>query len=173
MRRLLDPHLLALGVALGAASNVLADGPTFVAVEFPGATLTDAYGINNHGDIVGNYVNADKSDHGFLLSEPGTSGVLLYAGDACVGYAYVNARGHVGPIAVARPEVMDAAFRTALDLAADMDAPQVSAFLPGVNAPALRSAVSRGMRMSSPMVLVSDREFGDWTRYLPRNPGFM
>lgn len=111
--------------------------------------------------------------HGFLLSEPGTSGVLLYAGDECVGYVYVNARGHIGPVAVARPEVMDAAFRTALDLAADMDAPQVSAFLPGVNAPALRFAVSHGMRMGFPMVLVSDREFGDWTRYLPRNPGFM
>ena len=24
-----------------------------------------------------------------------------------------------------------------------------------------------------PMVLVSDREFGDWRRYLPRGPGFM
>jgi hypothetical protein len=29
------------------------------------------------------------------------------------------------------------------------------------------------MRITLPMVLVSDREFGDWRRYLPRNPGFM
>jgi len=36
--------------------------------EFPGAILTNAFGINNRGDIVGNFMNADQSDHGFLLS---------------------------------------------------------------------------------------------------------
>jgi hypothetical protein len=34
-------------------------------------------------------------------------------------------------------------------------------------------AVGLGMRITFPMVLVSTRDFGDWTRYLPRNPGFM
>jgi hypothetical protein len=34
-------------------------------------------------------------------------------------------------------------------------------------------AVGHGMRITFPMVLVSTRDFGDWTRYLPRNPGFM
>ena len=68
---------------------------------------------------------------------------------------------------------MRAAFGTALSLAAQTGAPQVSAFLPGVNASALGLAISRGMRMGFPMVLVSDHDFGDWTRYLPRNPGFM
>jgi hypothetical protein len=29
------------------------------------------------------------------------------------------------------------------------------------------------MRITFPMVLVSSRDFGDWTSYMPRNPGFM
>jgi hypothetical protein len=68
---------------------------------------------------------------------------------------------------------MRAVFSTAVSLAAQTGAPQVSAFLPGVNETALGLAIRLGMRMSFPMVLVSDHDFGDWTRYLPRNPGFM
>jgi branched-chain amino acid transport system permease protein len=34
-------------------------------------------------------------------------------------------------------------------------------------------ATAAGMRINLPMLLMSSREFGDWSRYLPRNPGFM
>ncbi len=111
--------------------------------------------------------------HAFLLGDAATKGALLYVDDDCVGYAYVNAVGHIGPVAVARPDSMGAAFKAALRLAAETGAAQVSAFLPGVNTSALGSALGHGMRMSFPMVLVSEHDFGDWTRYLPRNPGFM
>jgi hypothetical protein len=67
---------------------------------------------------------------------------------------------------------MNAAFRTALELASASGAAQVSAFLPGASE-ALGIAVEHGMRITFPMVLLSTRDFGDWTRYLPRNPGFM
>jgi hypothetical protein len=67
---------------------------------------------------------------------------------------------------------MGAAFRTALDLAVANRAVQLSAFLPGMS-DALSVAVEHGMRITFPMVLVSARDFGDWARYLPRNPGFM
>jgi hypothetical protein len=30
-----------------------------------------------------------------------------------------------------------------------------------------------GMRIKFAMVLLSTRDFGDWTQYLPRDPGFM
>ncbi|MEP7031121.1 MAG: GNAT family N-acetyltransferase, partial [Pseudolabrys sp.] len=83
------------------------------------------------------------------------------------------ADGHVGPLAVLRPEVMDAAFTTALGLAAAGATANVSAFLPGASDTALRVAVEHGMRITLPMVLMSSREFGSWTQYLPRNPGFM
>jgi GNAT superfamily N-acetyltransferase len=114
-----------------------------------------------------------EKHHRYLIEDGATRGFLLYAGDDCAGYAYVATSGHVGPVAVTRPETMGAAFTTALNLAADTGASQVSAFLPGTSAAALSIAVENGMRITFPMVLVSTRAFGDWTRYLPRNPGFM
>jgi ribosomal protein S18 acetylase RimI-like enzyme len=114
-----------------------------------------------------------EKHHRYLLNDGTMKGVLLHEGSDCVGYAYVSGTGHVGPLAVVNPGVVGAAFRTALQLAAARGAAQVSAFLPGVSDQALGIAAEHGMRITFPMVLVSTREFGDWTRYLPRNPGFM
>ena len=113
-----------------------------------------------------------EKHHRYLLNDGTMKGVLLHDRGDCIGYAYVSATGHVGPLAVAQARGMGAAFRTALDLAAASGAVQVSAFLPGASE-ALGIAVEHGMRITFPMVLVSTRDFGDWTRYLPRNPGFM
>jgi ribosomal protein S18 acetylase RimI-like enzyme len=113
-----------------------------------------------------------EKHHGYLLNDATMRGVLLHDNGECIGYAYVSATGHVGPLAVAQARRMGAAFRTALDLAAASGAAQVSAFLPGASE-ALGIAVEHGLRITFPMVLLSSRDFGDWTRYLPRNPGFM
>jgi ribosomal protein S18 acetylase RimI-like enzyme len=120
-------------------------------------------------DVLG--VSREKH-HRYLAGAPGMKGVLLHDGPDCVGYAYVSETGHVGPLAVAHSRLTGAAFRTALDLAAASGVPQVSAFLPGVSE-ALTIAVEHGMRVTYPMVLMAEHEFGDWKRYLPRNPGFM
>jgi ribosomal protein S18 acetylase RimI-like enzyme len=113
-----------------------------------------------------------EKHHRYLLNDSAMKGVLLYDGDECAGYAYVSTTGHVGPVAVTQTDRMDVAFKTAMHLASETGAPQISAFLPGVN-PASTVAVEHRMRIMFPMVLVSDCDFGDWTRYLPRNPGFM
>jgi GNAT superfamily N-acetyltransferase len=114
-----------------------------------------------------------EKHHRFLIGDSATRGVMLYAGDDCVGYAYVAADGHIGPLAVTQRSALGAAFRTALSLAAKSGSSQVSAFLPGTSDAALSIAVEHGMRITLPMVLMSAHNFGDWTRYLPRNPGFM
>jgi GNAT superfamily N-acetyltransferase len=111
--------------------------------------------------------------HRYLLGDPAMTGFLLHQDDACIGYAYVSSTGHVGPLAATRAEATAPALRAALNVAAAGESDQVSAFLPGGCEAALGVAAERRMRMSLPMVLVSDRSFGDWTRYLPRNPGFM
>jgi ribosomal protein S18 acetylase RimI-like enzyme len=111
--------------------------------------------------------------HRYLINDNAIKGVGLYAGDDCVGYAYVGTNGHIGPVAVMQPHSLGTAFRTALNLAAESGSSQVSAFLPGTNETALGIALEHGMRMTFPMLLMSTRDFGDWTRYLPRNPGFM
>jgi len=113
-----------------------------------------------------------EKHHRYLLGLPGMTAVLLHQGGECVGYAYVTATGHIGPLAVARGDATDAAFRTALAIAVDGKGQQVSAFVPGPSE-ALATAAAHGMRFTLPMVLMSSRGFGDWTRYLPRNPGFM
>jgi ribosomal protein S18 acetylase RimI-like enzyme len=114
-----------------------------------------------------------EKHHRYLLNDKMTQGVGLYSGEECVGYAYVSTGGHIGPLAVARPDALGCAFRTALALAADTGSPHVSAFLPGASEAALGIAVEHGMRITVPMLLMSTRDFGDWSAYLPRNPGFM
>jgi GNAT superfamily N-acetyltransferase len=110
--------------------------------------------------------------HRFLLNDGASRGVILYADDECIGYAYV-AEGHIGPLAVSRRNALDAAFRTALKLAAGGAPPQVSVFVPGSCEAALRAAIELKMRITFPMVLMSSTDFGNWCQYLPRNAGFM
>ncbi|HJV62857.1 MAG TPA: GNAT family N-acetyltransferase [Albitalea sp.] len=113
-----------------------------------------------------------EKHHRYLLDDPRMAGVFFEDGGECVGYAYVGATGHIGPLAVVRTNVMPAALRTALAIAAAGEGRQVSVFVPGPSE-ALATAVSHGMRFALPMVLMSAGDFGDWTCYLPRNPGFM
>ena len=42
-----------------------------------------------------------EKHHRYLLNDGTMKGVLLHDDDDCVGYAYVSATGHVGPLAVA------------------------------------------------------------------------
>ena len=114
-----------------------------------------------------------ENHHGFLIDEDRTIGVAFHDGDHCVGYAYISSGGHIGPLAVAQPEAMGRAFRTALNIVANGDASNVSAFLPGTSEAALTLAMECGMRISFPMMVMSARPFGDWGLYLPRNPGIM
>jgi hypothetical protein len=114
-----------------------------------------------------------EKHHKYLINDGATRGVLLYAGDDCVGYAYVDSSDQIGPLAVARADAIGAAITTALALAAESGSAQVSAFLPGTCDTALSVAVEHGMRITLPMVLMATRDFKDWTQYLPRNPGFM
>lgn len=123
-------------------------------------------------DAVALGVSREKH-HKFLTGDAATKGFLLYEGADCVGYGYVNLGGHIGPLAVTRREAGGPAFVTALHLAAESEAAQVSAFIPGASETPLQIAVASGMRITFPMVLMSSRPFGDWSRYLPRNPGFM
>lgn len=114
-----------------------------------------------------------EKHHRYLINDDATRGVGLYDGDDCVGYAYIGTNGHIGPLAVMQPDLLDIAFRTALNLAADTGSSAVSAFLPGTMDKVLSTAVEHGMRITLPMVLMSTRDMGDWPQYLPRNPGFM
>lgn len=114
-----------------------------------------------------------EKHHRHLINDSGLRGVIFYAEDDCVGYAYISPTGHIGPLGVAEPKVLGTAFATALHLAAKSGSSDVSALLPGTSEVALSIAADHGMRITLPMVLVSTHDFGNWAQYLPRNPGFM
>jgi GNAT superfamily N-acetyltransferase len=114
---------------------------------------------------------AREKHHRYLLNDPATKGIMLYAGSEHVGYAYIGSDGHVGPLAVTRAEVLSDALKTALKMAVAGGSEQISAFPPGACASALSLAVNHGMRITFPMLLMASPGFGDWTK--PRNPGFM
>jgi hypothetical protein len=90
-----------------------------------------------------------------LLNDPATTGVLFCAGSDCVGYSYIGSNGHIGPLAVTRPDILRDAFTTALKLAAEGSAEKISAFLPGTGNSALSLAVNQGMRITFPMLLMA------------------
>ncbi|MCK1366454.1 GNAT family N-acetyltransferase [Bradyrhizobium sp. 62] len=114
-----------------------------------------------------------EKHHRYLINDSRTRGFSLYDGDDWAGYVYVDDRGHIGPLAVLRSGAVTTAFRTALGLAVESGAPQVSAFLPGASEAVLATALEQGMRIKLPMLLMASRDFGSWAQYLPRNPGFM
>jgi GNAT superfamily N-acetyltransferase len=122
-------------------------------------------------DIASLGVSREKH-HRYLLGVPGMRGVFFEDAGERIGYAYVAATGHIGPLAVLDEHAMPDAFRTALALAVAGQARQISVFVPGTS-DALAIAAAQGMRFVLPMVLMSTHDSGDWTRYLPRNPGFM
>lgn len=113
-----------------------------------------------------------QKHHRYLLEDSTTSAFTICTGSERVGYVYLS-DGHIGPLAVRRPDLVGAAFAAALSVAARSDSPTISAFVPGACEPALKAATDHGMRITLPMLLMSNRQFGDWARYLPRNPGFM
>jgi N-acetylglutamate synthase-like GNAT family acetyltransferase len=114
-----------------------------------------------------------EKHHTYLLGDATMNGFLLYDEHDCIGYTYIASTGHVGPLALRSRDHMERALSTSLSIAAEGQSDQISALIPGSSEAALRVATEYRMRITFPLVLLSDRQFGDWCRYLPRNPGFM
>lgn len=56
------------GLAAGGVHGFLRqEGKDFLIIDFPGALATNPTGINNQGQIVGGYIDADFIWHGFVL----------------------------------------------------------------------------------------------------------
>lgn len=113
------------------------------------------------------------TQHAFLLGGFAARALRIERAGHPVGYAYVSAEGHIGPLAVTpgadAGEVVCAAIR---QVVAD-GATQVSMIVPGRAERVLRAVSDLGFRIDEPYVLLSAGAFGDWRNYLPSNPGFM
>jgi GNAT superfamily N-acetyltransferase len=111
--------------------------------------------------------------HRFLLGAPGNVCRIFRAGGAACGYAYVSAAGRVGPVAAAAPLEFGQVLETALSHAAAISRERVSAVLAGSNAAGLAAATECGMRITTPLLLMATRRFGDWDRYVFHSAGLM
>ena len=114
-----------------------------------------------------------EKHHEYLKDDPNSDGFGLFSKTEYVGYVYLSKTGHIGPLAVAQDDLLRDAFEIVLALALDGGTNRVSAFLPGTAKSVMAAAVEHRMRITLPMVLMANDDFGQWTRYLPRNPGFM
>jgi len=114
-----------------------------------------------------------ESHHEFLLGGFAGRAVRVERAGRPVGYAYISADGHLGPLAVAPgadpADVVGAVVRCALEGRPK----QVSMIVPGRADRILGAMSELGFRIDEPFVLLAARPFGDWRNYLPSNPGFM
>src|SRR6516162_8053210 len=83
--------LVVIAVALSAR---LSNAQQFAAVDFPGASSTHAYGINNSGQMVGVFTDVGNVTHGFLLSS-GIFSTIDYPGAALTVAAGINNAGEI------------------------------------------------------------------------------
>lgn len=69
------------------------DGTSFTSIDYPGASMTNAYDINNDGTIVGRYRDV-KVDHGYVFD--GTSFTSIDFPGASTTYAVaINDSGSI------------------------------------------------------------------------------
>ncbi len=111
--------------------------------------------------------------HQFLLGSSAVRAVRIEHAGRIVGYAYISAGGHVGPLAIAPDADAKAVVTTALRCALEGGARQVSMLVPGRADIVMQTALALGFRIEVPLVLMAWQPFGNWRNYLPRDPGFL
>jgi hypothetical protein len=113
------------------------------------------------------------SHHAFLLSGIANRAFRIEQMGRPVGYAYVSPRGHIGPVAFLpcadAGDVLNSVVREALEAQPE----QLSILVPGEANRMLNMALALGFRLDEPLVLLSAQPFGNWSHYVPSNPGFM
>jgi probable HAF family extracellular repeat protein len=78
----------------GATRSFLKDGDAVTTIEVPGATVTAAFGISNHGQIVGTFYDGEGRAHGFVI-DGGTLTQIDVPGAEGTEARGINARGQV------------------------------------------------------------------------------
>ena len=111
--------------------------------------------------------------HQFLLGSFAVRAVRIEHAGRIAGYGYISAGGHVGPLTIAPDADAKAVVTTALRCALEGGARRVSMLIPGRADGVMQTALALGFRIEVPLVLMAWRPFGNWSNYLPRDPGFM
>jgi GNAT superfamily N-acetyltransferase len=112
-------------------------------------------------------------DHRFLGAKNLAKGIVVKREGQPLGYAYFSEHGQVGPLAaVPDADITEVATAALLQCAATYQPPQLSMIIP-CNEQLMGAVGKLGMRLSEPLLLMTDRSFGKWQNYMPRDPGYM
>ena len=111
--------------------------------------------------------------HRFLLGGVAARAVRIEHAGRIAGYAYISARGHVGPLAIAPDADAKAVVTTALRCVLEGGVTRVSMLIPGRADVVMQTVLALGFRIEVPLMLMASWPFGNWCNYLPRDPGFI
>ena len=108
-----------------------------------------------------------------FLSSDGRMGFAFRDGTgSLLGYGYASEAGRIGPVAVAGQALLAPALGYLLTAVQPRGASSV--WLPGAATDAVVAALRGGLRIESfPVLLCWNRQFADFTRYLPISPGLL
>jgi uncharacterized membrane protein len=77
MKPLVRTFLFTLVLWGGWPHSAVADSFSFTILDVPGSRDTQAYGINDRGQIVGAFIDAEGRRHGFIATEVPEPGTLI------------------------------------------------------------------------------------------------
>jgi GNAT superfamily N-acetyltransferase len=110
---------------------------------------------------------ARPEDHAFWGSVPGLHAFAVMRGDRPVGYAYIQADGAIGPIAVHDPTELEAAVEASIGVATELGATSARARVPGAARGAIELMLDHGWRYGDGTTLVlTSAPWGRWDRYI-------
>ena len=110
---------------------------------------------------------ARPEDHAFWGSVPGLHAFAVMRGDRPVGYAYVQADGAIGPIAVLDPADLGDAVEASIGVAAELGATSARVRIPGAARGAIERMLDHGWRYGDGVTLVlTSAPWGRWDRYV-------
>lgn len=110
---------------------------------------------------------ARLQDHAFWGSVPNLRGCTVAREGRAVGYAYVQADGAIGPIAVLDPADLAPALDASIALSASLGATRARVRIPGAARAAIGGLLTRGWRYGDGMtVVLTTAPWGRWDRYV-------
>jgi GNAT superfamily N-acetyltransferase len=110
---------------------------------------------------------ARPEDHAFWATTPAVHAYTLREGGAVSGYAYLQADGALGPIAVADPARLPAAVDLAIGEAARLGATTARVRIPGVARSTIADLLARGWRYGdAPTLVLTSGPWGHWEGYV-------
>ncbi len=110
---------------------------------------------------------ARPEDHAFWGSVSDLHAFTVVTDGRVAGYAYVQADGAIGPIAVLDPADLAPALAAAIAVAARLGATTARVRIPGAARDAVRLLLARGWRYGDAVTLVlTSAPWGQWDRYV-------